>query len=114
MISKRTRSIPQGRKDDSGKLPWSLLPSDAVEEVVKVLGYGAKRYTERNWEKGVLYSRVFDAMMRHSWAWFRGENNDKDSGITHLAHAVCDGLFLLAYIKRKMTKFDDRPRKEAR
>lgn len=28
----------EGRKDDAGKLPYHLLPSDAVEEILKVLG----------------------------------------------------------------------------
>lgn len=34
----------QGAKDDFGKPRWGLLPYDAVEEVVKVLTYGAAKY----------------------------------------------------------------------
>lgn len=54
-----------GVKKDLGKRRWSLLPWDAVEEVVKVLEFGAQKYADRNWEKGMDWDRLFDASMRH-------------------------------------------------
>ena len=33
-----------GRKNDQGKLRWSLVPWDGLEGVVKVLDYGAAKY----------------------------------------------------------------------
>lgn len=95
-------------KKDYGKLPWHLLPSDAVEEVVKVLDFGAKKYSARGWETGMAWSRPFSAAMRHLWKWFRGEGVDSETGLSHLAHAACNILFLLAYEKRNMTHHDDR------
>jgi hypothetical protein len=97
----------EGRKDDGGKLPWHLLPSDAVEEILKVLAFGAAKYEPRNWEKGMAWSRPFAALMRHMWAWWRGEKADPETGLSHLAHAGCCLLFLLAYEQRKIGK-DDR------
>ena len=90
----------EGRKDDANKLPWDLLPADAVEEILKVLAFGADKYDRRNWEKGMTWSRPFSALMRHLWAWYQGEDKDPETGITHLAHAGCCILFLLAYEKR--------------
>lgn len=100
-----------GHKADAGKLGYHLLPSDAIEEVVKVLDFGAAKYSERNWERGMRFSRPFSAMMRHMWAWWRGEDKDPESGLSHLAHAACCVLFLLAYEERVLG-FDDRPHKE--
>lgn len=98
-----------GVKKDMGKLRWSLLPWDAVEEVVRVLMFGAEKYADRNWEKGMEYGRLFDADMRHKIDWWqKGKDKAEDSNIHHIAHAVCDGLFLLAYELRK-TGTDDRP-----
>ncbi len=57
------RAASEGRKDDAGKLPYHLLPSDAVEEILKVLEYGATKYAPRNWEKGMAWSRPFSALM---------------------------------------------------
>lgn len=100
--------MEDGRKDDRDKLPWHLLPGDAVEEIVKVLDFGQKKYAPRNWEKGMSWSRVFSALMRHMWAWWEGEDTDKETGLSHLAHAGCCILFLLSFEKRK-TGTDDRP-----
>jgi hypothetical protein len=81
---------------------------------VKVLDFGSMKYSGRNWEKGIVYSRVFAAAVRHLWTGFhakvRGEDGtDGETGLSHLAHAACCVLFLLAYETRGMTAFDDRP-----
>ena len=100
----------EGRKNDDGKLRYDLLPPDALEGVVAVLTYGCKKYSDRNWENGIKYGRVFAALMRHMWAWWRGEENDVETGLSHLDHAHCCILFLYAYTNKKhLQSFDDRP-----
>jgi hypothetical protein len=102
-------SLPlMGTKNDGGKPDWSLLPPMALDEVVRVLDFGAKKYAPYNWASGIKYSRVFAAAMRHLWAWWRGEDNDSETGISHLAHANVCLLFLLQYRKTR-AEFDDRP-----
>lgn len=91
---------PEGRKYDSGKPMYNLLPADALEEVVKVLTYGAVKYNEpiheENWRKvDHPEQRYFAAMQRHVWATRKGEMNDPESGISHYAHAITSLLFLL-------------------
>lgn len=103
--------MSEGKKFDAGKLPWHLLPGDAVEEVVRVLQFGAGKYGERNWERGMAWSRPFAAAMRHLWAWWRGDDSDPETGLSHLAHALCCIMFLMAYVNRGVGT-DDRPRLE--
>ncbi len=98
----------EGKKFDDGKLPYDLLPGDAIEEIVKVLQFGAVKYGERNWEKGMKWNRPFAALMRHMWAWWRGEGKDPETGLSHLAHAGCCILFLLSYTLRGLGE-DNRP-----
>jgi hypothetical protein len=98
----------EGVKNDSGKLPVDLLPVDALEEIAKVLQFGAEKYEPRNWEKGMKWSRIYAACIRHLWAWFRGEDQDQETGITHLAHSGCCVLFLISYHLRQVGE-DDRP-----
>jgi hypothetical protein len=97
-----------GTKYDSGKLPYHLLPPELLESIAEVLDFGAKKYAPRNWELGMSWSRVFSALMRHMWAWFRGEDKDPETGFSHLAHAACCIAFLLTYEKRNIGE-DDRP-----
>ena len=85
-----------GKKDDKDKLDWTLLPWYPLEEVVKVMQHGAKKYGRDNW----LYvtdskKRYTAAGLRHLIAYMKGEKYDPDSGYHHLAHAVCCFLFII-------------------
>lgn len=102
--------LPTGVKKDDGKPRWELLPYDAVEGAVKILTFGAVKYSARNWENGIMFGRVFGAIMRHLWKWWQGENLDLETGMSHLDHALCELLFLIAYEKRGMVQLDDRPK----
>jgi hypothetical protein len=106
--SKRDEIIlTQGHKDDAGKPRITLFSSVAIEEISKVLTFGAEKYDDHNWRKGMKWTRVLDGVFRHLFAWLRGENTDPESGLSHLAHAGCGIMFLLDYeVNRK--EFDDR------
>lgn len=91
---KRAIRDGKGRKHDAGKIRWSLLPWGALEEVVKVLEHGAQKYSPGNWVK-VEPERYEEALLRHVVARQKGEKNDPDSKLSHLAHIVCDALFLI-------------------
>jgi len=84
-----------GRKFDGGKLRYGLIPPLAMAEMVKVLTFGAEKYEPDNWKVVPdSLTRYFDAMERHIWAWKMGEDLDPESGIHHLAHAMCCLAFL--------------------
>lgn len=97
-----------GVKFDDGKIRYDLLPPELLEGTADILAFGAKKYGERNWEKGMNWSRAFAALMRHMWAWWRGQNVDEETGKSHLWHAACCLAFLITYEQRKVGK-DDRP-----
>jgi hypothetical protein len=88
-------------KNDSGKLQWSLLPFEELEDVVKVLMLGAKEYTPDNWKKCDDVTRYKDALMRHVISYVSGDATDEESGLSHLAHAVCNCLFLMYFDNTK-------------
>jgi len=95
LIEKSQSASTGGRKFDGGKLEYGLLPPLALEETVKVLTFGAQKYERDNWKKVPdSKRRYFDAMERHIWAWKKGEQMDPESGIHHLAHAMCCLMFL--------------------
>ena len=96
-----------GKKFDQSKLRFDLVPPEALEEIVAVFTYGADKYGVRNWEAGIDWGRCFGAAMRHLWAWWRGEEKDSESGISHLAHAAASIMFLITYSKRNVGR-DDR------
>lgn len=85
----------EGRKFDGGKLEYGLVPPLALKSLVEVLTFGAQKYDRDNWQiVPDAKRRYFDALQRHVWAWKEGESFDPESGLHHLAHAMCCMMFL--------------------
>ena len=90
----------EGIKYDDDKLRYDLLPFEAIDEVVKVLNYGVKRYGANTWQN-VESERYVAALLRHISAWRQGEKNDEESGLPHLSHILCNAMFLVYLEGRK-------------
>ena len=90
--------VEVGVKFDNDKPQWSLVPFAALSKVVDVLTYGAAKYAPDNWKKVPnARQRYIDAGFRHFTAYASGEKNDPETGMSHLAHAMCCLLFLLSF-----------------
>lgn len=101
-------SETSGLKYDQNKLRYDLLPPVPLEELVRVYTEGAKKYSDRNWEGGLAWGRVFGALQRHAWAWWGGEQRH-ESGMHHLASVAWCALALMEY-ERTHPTLDDRPK----
>lgn len=110
-VSPTEKLTDEGVKHDSGKPRFELLAPEALEGTARILTFGATKYADRNWEKGMKWSRVFGALMRHLWAWWRGQHADPETGESHLHHAACCIMFLQAYEAREIGE-DDRHKTE--
>lgn len=103
---------PEGKKYDSGKQRYDLIPALALDEVVRGLTVGAAKYNEaydeENWRKVDYHDRrYFGALQRHSWAVRRGETNDPETGVHHYALAICNLMFLLEKELEKQNEFKE-------
>jgi len=105
-----TDPLAAGVKFDGEKARYDLLVPLALDQIAQVSAYGAKKYAERNFEKGMSWGRVFAAAMRHLWAFWRGEFLDPESKLPHLAHAAWNVMALMLYSSGGYTQFDDRSR----
>lgn len=87
-------------KYDDNKVDWAILPLGAVEEIIKVMKFGESKYARGNFAvgTGLSYTRLLNALVRHTFAFMRGEDIDPESGLNHMAHAGCCILFILHYI----------------
>jgi len=84
-------------KYDKGKPEVAHAPTKEIEQIIEVMDFGAAKYDRNNWRGGMEWSRYGSAALRHIFAWLRGEQNDSESGLHHLAHACCCLLFLMWY-----------------
>ena len=77
-------------------------------ELASHYGRGARKYAARNWEKGYEWSKSFAAMQRHAWLFWQGEDNDPETGSSHLT-AVAWHAFALLEWTMTHPELDDRP-----
>src|SRR5581483_6939658 len=96
-------------KKDAGKAPFALIPADALEALAELYGIGAAKYSPRGWEAGMDWSRIFSAMMRHAWKWWRGETYDEVDGQHHLISVAWCAFALFTYAEITGKGTDDRP-----
>ena len=98
-----------GAKDDKAKPMAGVLLdfSRALQTVVDVGTYGAKKYTRRGWEQVEdAETRYLDAMMRHLLAMdVDPDGLDKETGLPHLAHVAWNALAVLELQARRKETF---------
>lgn len=105
--------MEQGSRFNEGKKRFSIAPFGAIEQVMAVGEFGAKKYGDRNYQKGLPISSFLDSAFRHAFVQFliKGEDNDQESGLPHLAHAAWNLLAALEQMQR-LPKLDDRTKTE--
>lgn len=81
------------RSDSTGKGRYDLVSTRAMFRLALVYEKGANARGDRNWEKGMPRSRLFESALRHTYQALAGET-DED----HLAHAAWN-LFALMHFE---------------
>lgn len=76
-------------------LPYDLVPfQEMTEAYVRVAEFGAKKYEPWNWSKGLSRVQILGSLLRHTFAYLRGEETDKDSGLNHTDHILWNAVAL--------------------
>lgn len=94
---------------DTNKPRMELLPATALTEWARAMTFGATKYGDHNWRKGMAWTRVLGSLSRHLTSFMAGEDRDPESGVNHMAHVMCNAAFLLHYEKQH-PELDDRYR----
>lgn len=93
------------------KAPMSTVPPAVLAELGVAMLEGAVKYGKYNYRvAGVRASVYYDALMRHLFAWWEGEDIDAESGLSHITKALaCLTVLRDAQMQQMVT--DDRPPK---
>lgn len=102
-----TNPITGGQKGSKPER-YDLIPPGPMSLLARQYGVGASKYADRNWERGYSWSLNFAALMRHAWAFWRGETIDPETGLPHMA-AVAWHAFALLEFADTHPELDDRP-----
>lgn len=100
-------STEKGIKFDQDKIRLDLVDPIFIENVGRVLTFGAKKYSAYSWQAvDDAPNRYYAAAMRHLLAYKRGEQFDAESGLTHLSHAATNLMFLDYFERHARTQGD--------
>lgn len=97
----------QADRYNQGKPPMELLDRYALEQLALVMDFGRRKYSKHNWRKGLPHSEILACGIRHLLAALESEDNDPDSGLPHVAHAMANCMMYLANAKYH-PELDDR------
>ena len=77
-------------------LPYDLVPfREFTDAYVRVAEFGARKYQPWNWSKGLNRIQILSSLLRHTFAYLRGEDRDSDSGLLHTDHIVWNAVTLV-------------------
>lgn len=101
--------FPSGMVRDrrEGKGRYDLISPFALRRLAGVYERGARKYADRNWEKGAPFGRFLDSALRHIQQYMVGKA-DED----HLAQAAWNLLCIMHFEELGRTDLDDRPKWE--
>jgi transcriptional regulator with XRE-family HTH domain len=99
-VSFDSGAIREGRV---GKGRYDLLTPVGLRRLAEWYELGAKKYDDRNWEKGLPISGCMESAMRH-WVKYMDGQTDED----HLA-AIAWNVFSVMHFEEKMPEIMDIP-----
>jgi len=104
--SGKREDFPTGavRDTEEGKPRYDLISVLALTRLAHHLRKGAEKYTARNWEKGMDYSRLYSSALRHLIQWASGDRSED-----HLAAVLFNVMALTHFDELGCPDLDDMP-----
>ncbi len=85
------------KRFNQGKTRLDLLHPRATQDLAEAFTFGANKYGDYNWHKGMEWTKMIASAKRHLLAIERGEDYDAESGLLHVAHLAANIHMLNAY-----------------
>ena len=84
------------KREKLNVLPYDLVPYQEITDAyVRVAEHGAKKYDPWNWAKGLSRVQLIGSLLRHTFAYLRGQDRDSDSGLLHTDHILWNAVALV-------------------
>ena len=112
-MEKPNLEAESGLRFDDKKPRFDLIPTYPMFQLARLFAFGTKKYAERNWEKGMPWSKVIAPLQRHLCNWMAGEDNDDETGLSHMIHVAWNAMVLVEY-ERLYRDLDDRTKNQFR
>ena len=101
--NRHPKSESGAMRESLGVPYFSQVPLEAVGAGAAALEYGAIKYDNRNWEKGLPWQQMIDSLKRHIDDFERGHNYDdgkNGSGMHQTCMIMASAMMLCASVIR--------------
>ncbi|MGQ0565599.1 MAG: dATP/dGTP diphosphohydrolase domain-containing protein [Gemmobacter sp.] len=89
-------SAAGAKREKLHALPYDLVPFQEITEAyARVAEIGARKYAPWNWSLGLSRVQLLGSLLRHAFAYIRGEERDKESGLCHADHILWNAVALV-------------------
>lgn len=95
------------REESSGKGRPDLISPYGLSRLARWYELGANKYGDRNWEKGMPFSRYTASMFRHLIAWMKGDRTED-----HLSAIAWNAIAIIHHQEMGEFEWDDMPKYE--
>lgn len=94
-MTDKPKSSTGAMREKLGALPYDLVPFQEITEAFsRVAEFGAKKYAVWNWSLGLSRVQLCGSLLRHTFAFIRGEDKDPESGLSHTDHILWNAAVL--------------------
>ena len=77
-------------------IPYDQVPYQEITDAfIRVAEFGVKKYGTWNWSLGIPRVQVLGSLLRHAFAYLRGEDCDKETGLPHTDHIIWNAAVLV-------------------
>lgn len=106
-ISTPNEDSNKSQRLNTGKPQCNEIDPAFILGIAKVLTKSREKYDRANWTKSTDWRTPYDSAMRHLLAFQSGEDNDAETGQSHLLHCATNLMFL-HYYANTQPENDDR------
>lgn len=89
------------RSDDAEATRFDLIPQVGLRRLAETCAEGARKYGERNWERGFPATSLANHALRHLNLWLLG-----DASEDHLAHGTWNLMALMQFEEQRPELID--------
>lgn len=95
IMTEHPKSETGAMREKLHSIPYDLVPfQELTDAYVRVAEFGARKYAPWNHTLGIPRVQIISSLLRHTWAYLRGEERDKDSGLLHTDHILWNAAAL--------------------
>lgn len=95
IVAGQPASNTGAQREKLNALPYDLVPFQEITDAfARVAEFGAKKYAPWNWSLGLARIQLLGSLLRHIFAYLRGEDRDKESGLLHTDHILWNAAVL--------------------